>query len=513
MKLDRTPPSITSVAENVLEQIAAGLDISDSHYEAAERSYQSVGKWLNRPDSSIAAYGPTVYSQGSFRLGTVIRPPSDEDFYDLDIVCEIDRQKYETSQKDIKEAVGAELAAYATRHSMENPDSGQYCWTLLYADSAQFQIDVLPAIPDAEYQRILLEARQLDVTWVETAIAITNTNHPDYERIAGEWPTSNPRGYAAWFRERMKMIFLAKRRSLALNENRAVEKIPEYRVKTPLQSAIQILKRHRNGEFADRPNLRPASIILTTLAAHAYGQEASISGALFSILQQMDAFIEDRAGVPWIANPSDPRENFANRWQAEPELQQSFHEWLVSAREDFSTAGQLSEREAITESLAKHMGRGLMERIASDANILNALRKRSFTALARILAAPHKLLPRWPILNIASVKLSAIISRRGFRPTQMASNGPALSKHCDLQFEARTDVPRPYDVYWQIVNTGNEAREANGLRGTFEAMRTETGHLKKKESTEYCGTHSIECFIVKDGYCVAQSGPFIVNIK
>ena len=68
---------ITANAERVLEQLASKLDISDTHYEAAERSYISVGKWLNRPESTIAQYSPAIYSQGSFRLGTVIRPPSD----------------------------------------------------------------------------------------------------------------------------------------------------------------------------------------------------------------------------------------------------------------------------------------------------------------------------------------------------------------------------------------------------------------------------------------------------
>ena len=39
---------------------------------------------------------------------------------------------------------------------------------------------------------------------------------------------------------------------------------------------MQILKRHRDGAFADRPDVKPASIILTTLAAHAYNQEETL---------------------------------------------------------------------------------------------------------------------------------------------------------------------------------------------------------------------------------------------
>lgn len=38
------------------------------------------------------------------------------------------------------------------------------------------------------------------------------------------------------------------------------------------------------------------------------------------------------------------------------------------------------------------------------------------------------------------------------------------------------------------------------------------GFLEKRESALYVGAHSMECFIVKDGYCVARSGLFVVNI-
>lgn len=505
--------SITPTAERVLEQLALKLDISDTHYEAAERSYQSVGTWLNRPESSIVQFGPSIYSQGSFRLGTVIRPPSDEDVFDLDIVCELNCTKDLITQKWLKDAVGAELAAYAKRYDMQAPEPEQYCWTMHYADSAQFQMDVLPAVPDATYQRLLLEARKLDAAWVQTAIGLTNTNHPLYTVICRDWPASNPRAYSQWFRKRMELAFLAKRRNLALREARGdVENIPEYRVKTPLQAAIQILKRHRDGTFADRPDYRPASIILTTLAAHAYAQEETISGALFSILARMDSFIEERFGAPWIANPTDPRENFANRWEKEPELKEAFYEWLQSARAEFQAAGRLSEHGAIVEELAKHMGRGLVEKAAPVTSPPTAVMRRT-TALARILGAPHRQSPTWPIVRSGSVRITATALRDGFRSARFGSNGPALAKNCSLKFEAETDVQWPYQVYWQVVNTGDEARRARSLRGTFELTHTDRGYLKKTESTLYAGTHSIECFVVKSGYCVAQSGPFIVNIQ
>jgi hypothetical protein len=92
------------------------------------------------------------------------------------------------------------------------------------------------------------------------------------------------------------------------------------------------------------------------------------------------------------------------------------------------------------------------------------------------------------------------------------SDSQALMKGADLTFEARTDVPAPFDVYWQVVNTGSEATRANGLRGGFDRGVVERGTVMRREATAYTGSHTIECFIVKHGHLVARSGAFVVNI-
>ena len=85
-----------------------------------------------------------------------------------------------------------------------------------------------------------------------------------------------------------------------------------------------------------------------------------------------------------------------------------------------------------------------------------------------------------------------------------------LEKHGSLRFEATTTVSHPYKVYWQVVNTGKDAEKAKCLRGNFEHF--ERGGLTKSERTLYKGTHSIECFIVKDNILVARSGPLLLRI-
>jgi hypothetical protein len=90
----------------------------------------------------------------------------------------------------------------------------------------------------------------------------------------------------------------------------------------------------------------------------------------------------------------------------------------------------------------------------------------------------------------------------------------AVPKDFGIRFEARTNAPRPYEVKWQVVNTGTEAAAAGGgqLRGGFDDGEGECG-LVRWESTRYRGTHWIEAFVIKDGVCVARSGPCYVRVR
>ena len=146
--------------------------------------------------------------------------------------------------------------------------------------SVQFHADILPAIPDAEPFKQFLESRGYSPSnWSDSAIAITDNTHPNYAEINPDWPRSNPKGYAEWFRSRMQIQFDAARRSFAESKQLRVEEVPEYKVKTPLQRSIQILKRHRDLWFDENQsaydeNAKPISIIITTLAGHAYNNES-----------------------------------------------------------------------------------------------------------------------------------------------------------------------------------------------------------------------------------------------
>ena len=172
------------------------------------------------------------------------------------------------------------------------------------------------------------------------SIRITEHNEEqDTYRYVG----SNPSGYTDWFYSRCQIRWDAlfeqysRDNNLRLDEAE-VERLDRHKVKTPLQKAIQLLKRHRDIMFKDHPSDKPISIIITTLAARLYNNEDNIVDTLISFLNGAEQYINDQKvdGAYHIDNPSYPGENFADKWNKHPEKAQVFFQWFRQAQADFN---------------------------------------------------------------------------------------------------------------------------------------------------------------------------------
>ena len=93
----------------------------------------------------------------------------------------------------------------------------------------------------------------------------------------------------------------------------------------------------------------------------------------------------------------------------------------------------------------------------------------------------------------------------------LKSDGRTIKNGLDLKYVVKTNVRGHYRVFWQVVNTGRHAELEGDRRGdVFESDNSNPSvHWEK---SLYTGKHWIECFIVKNGTCVARSGRFYVNI-
>lgn len=492
----------------LLRHIAEDLDISETHYNQAVQHYEAVGKWLGDERSALAPFKPDIYPQGSFRLGTVVKPVSGEDQYDIDLVCQLALTRHQTTQRRLKHGVGNRLREHKTYNEMLKPE-GRRCWTLQYADAARFHMDILPVIPD-HYGWLISQGAPSELA--QHAVCLTDTKCFD-----ADWPRSNPRGYAEWFKRRMIVIHDTLRAAMAASLKVNIEEVPDFKVKTPLQRAVQILKRHRDVMFADDPDDKPISIIITTLAARAYNNEADLFEAIQSILRGMPRYIENETGRPMVSNPVNPAENFADKWQEHPQRARKFRQWLDRAREELSAAAL--ERD--TGVLRDRLGASLGDRVVSASMARMGLKPAdsrpaglpgAFLGAGALFNVSHRQEPLWPVVRRGTVRIGCEYKRSGLPAEPIGSNGDGLTKNCDLSFDAQTDVVPPFKVFWQVVNTGIEAEMAKALRGRiFEGGISNNG-LSHQESTQFKGKHWIECFIVKNGACVARSGEFVVNV-
>jgi len=319
----------------LLNEIAQSLDISNSLFEDAEKKYRSVGSWLGEGNSPLATFSPEIYPQGSFLLGTVIKPISDKDEYDIDLVFRLVVSKDQITPKKLKQLVGDRLKANDIYLRMLD-EEGRRCWTLKYADNAQFHMDILPAIPDDCYSSIL-QKQGVPSDFAGTSIDITDNTRANYNVISVDWPRCNPKGFAAWFQSRMLIQYNELRKRILGEAYKAeIQKVPNYQIKTPLQRCIQLLKRHRDIVFENDQDNKPASILITTLAANAYENEADLVDAMINIIDKMPFLITERNGVSWVPNPVDPSENFADRWADNPDRELNFKNWLRKVKSDFN---------------------------------------------------------------------------------------------------------------------------------------------------------------------------------
>jgi len=335
-----------------LEKAAEALDIPPSKYKQAVARYEAVGAWLESGEYNGQIEGVCIYPQGSFRLGTVTRPYKDhkDQDYDIDLVCEFGSVVAFSNAEETKHLVGNRLKEHERYRQMLDRE-GKRCWTLNYAeqDGVGFHMDVLPSV--------------LSPTGVsQTTISITSKLDDGYE-----WCSSDPKGYAEWFKHRNQVAFerdaLRQKRSISLNFRDAyasIEDVPDLLVRTPLQRTIQILKRHRDVRFSDRADWKcaPISMIITTIAAHLYRNESDVFQALQNIILSLDSHVpllhgrEVNAnfsnqkiirrlpdGTWYIGNPVNPDENFADRWHEDGNARaKAFFQWVEMLKEDFVSA-------------------------------------------------------------------------------------------------------------------------------------------------------------------------------
>ncbi len=360
----------------LFQELGSSLDISETQHNAAVKSYQAVGEWLSKDGSELKPYSPDVLPQGSFMLGTMIKPINENDDLDIDLVCQLNGKNSDWTQCDLKQKVGNRLKSNDIYKGMIKKPEGRRCWTLEYRKDTEnqkvrYHIDVLPCIVDSDY-RFFLEKSFADSVFNvdKLVLRITDKDSSNYEIDTNlqTWLKSNPFGLGRWFFQQAVIDF---GKSFTINES--IQRVPKYKAnKLPLQRIVQILKRHRDIMFNGDED-KPISIIITTLAAHVYNKESMLSEGLINVVDKMLDYVFDapdpRTGniIKWVRNPVNESENFADKWPENPKRQENFYKWHAKLKKDihdiFDKRGGL---DIVQESFYDPFGKDIVTKAFSN---------------------------------------------------------------------------------------------------------------------------------------------------
>jgi hypothetical protein len=289
----------------LLFDICEELQLPRTRYDVAVERYGTVNRLLEKPGSPFQFLRPRIFPQGSMALGTTCKPV--EGPHDLDLVLQIDPPRWPIHPLAGLDALYEFLRSNETYRGMTSLKNRVV--RLTYAD--EFYMDILPAYTDHVSGG--------------TCILV-----PDLQKVS--LCPSNPEGFIRWFHNRCFT-----RRRLLMQKAMPVPPQQTVHEKEPLQLAVQLLKRWRDLAFDDPCAV--ISVVLTTLAGTHYSGEESVSEALSAILAGIVKAIDvadlfDQRIV--VRNPSNTEEDFAERWDSNPEGYNEFKREVRQFERDWS---------------------------------------------------------------------------------------------------------------------------------------------------------------------------------
>lgn len=428
------------------------VNLNPTRLDALGTRTTAITNFLKQDD----VFGPLMkplIPQGSFAQKTIIRPRADRTF-DADLLVHLDP----VPDWEAKEYVGKLYSALG--RSPIYKDMRYRRTRCVYVDYAnEFHVDLVPYV-------------------------VTNGLGYITNRKTGEFELTDPKGITGWLQGQNKIAG------------------------GHLIKVIRLLKYVRDTSWGTSPK----SVILTTLIGERVsnvaeivnpGCYADVPTTLKTVVAALDDYLQANPFMPTIVDPGGTQDRFDERWDQAgysafrnrahrlrekvnaaydaPTVEASLTAWREVFGDQFKAPSQKSSTSA---------GRGEIIRVGG----------REVPATERFLG---KDLGITTVAALASVTMVGTVEAKGpLTGYRLPTRGNQVSKGRRIDFRVeQCSVAPPYSVYWKIRNTGAEAKAAGSLRGEIIT----TGHSTRQESTLYAGEHWVECYVIKNGLCVAKA--------
>ena len=370
--------------------------------------------------------------QGSVAMGTIIQTKFVDEEYDIDDGLVISRSQLTSddggfmSANEVREAVREVLK---DKRFNRQPKLFTNCVRVFYAeeDEEKHHVD-FPV-----YRR-----------W-------TNDDGDHVRELAsnGKWVVSDPTQVNAWFDE------------VVASRNRETEGRG-----TQFRQLIQLIKRYCRSR-KDWLDLLPNGMKLTMLVAECQPSfDDRIDRAFRHLLKGLQVRLGRSKVIHNLAHPDLPMITRTLSDANVVELLSKVDEALERLIElDDEDAQNVDSAREVWDWIFKSDGffRKFDQAVSRDESTSNWQESR--------FDVPWRQKPPWPMNIEFELTLAGrySYSKESSSWNYFVSDAPPLEKHLYLRFKADTDVPKPYEVFWQVVNTGREAAVAGGLRGEIVA--------------------------------------------
>ncbi len=251
----------------------------------------------------------------------------------------------------------------------------------------------------------------------------------------------------------------------------------------------------------EEEKVRPKGFWLECLVAQLFDRtKTSWAEHFVAVLEAISENYTQNSGVPALPDPGLPGISISTGMN-----QEEFNFFLQVVDESLAMAKQaLNETDESQSLLAWAEIFGDFFPLESKTILVSGL------ALGD---TSHAQQPPWPRDIKYRVEITKCIVQRGFLKNREIKPGGVITNAHSIQYVAQTSrIPEPYEVRWQVVNTGQHAKDVGGLRGGFDDPKNPLRPLRQTETTLYTGKHFVKCFIIQNNYLVAESKPFFIKV-
>ncbi len=428
------------------------VNLNQSRIDTLESRVDTITNFVKTSDEFQEAF-IEAEAQGSWAHKTIIKPSDKSPSFDADVVVYLNEvEGWEA--KDYVEKLYKLFKGHGTYKDLVHRNTR--CVVIDYA--GEFHIDVVPCIRQEHW--------------------FSDDEEFVCNRLTNVLEPTAPQDYTDWF----------------INQDKTV-------TNHRLIKVVRLAKYMRDikGNFSVK------SILLTTLLANQVDDWESypdLPTALKVLFNALNDFLQTNETMPIVANPVLDSEDFNRHW--DQSKYSNFREKIRFYTEKINAAYDEPKR---LDSIKKWRG-VFGDDFAKSVNVDSKSIEKSATLRLWVPEYPAPKSMGWNMSYANTFNISATVheSKEGSLISILSSDAASLPPEQWIKFICNAETSG-YDIYWQVVNTGNHAKEECDGRGHIIQ-----GKKINWEHTLYHGKHRIRCFVINKGHCVAKSHWFYVNV-